>query len=65
MNDALQFDHAEYAGDQPLKCGACEHAITHVYHEMNGRIFCDRCRRSFEITLNSGSRFSRATRAIR
>jgi len=64
VNDALQFDHAEYAGDQPLTCGACEHAITHVYHEMNGRIFCDRCRRSFEITLNRGSRFSRATRAI-
>lgn len=64
MNDALQFDKAEYAGDQPLSCGSCAHTITHVYHEMNGRLFCDRCRRSAEIALNSGSRFSRAMRAI-
>jgi len=64
VNDALQFDHAEYAGDQPLKCGACEHGIAHVYHELNGRIFCDRCRRNFEITLNSGTRSGRALRAI-
>ena len=64
MNDALQFDHAEYTGDQPLTCGSCEHTIAHVYHEMNGRLFCDRCRRNVEIAVNSGSRVSRAIRAI-
>ena len=63
MNDALQFEQAEYTADQPLKCGACEHAITHVYHELNGKIFCDRCRRNVEISLHSGSRFSRVMRA--
>jgi hypothetical protein len=64
VNDALQFDKAEYAGDQPLTCGSCAHAITHVYHEMNGQLFCDRCRRNAEIAFNGGSRFSRAMRAI-
>jgi hypothetical protein len=64
VNDALQFDHAEYTGDQPLTCGSCEHTIAHVYHEMNGRLFCDRCRRNVEIAVNSGSRLSRAIRAI-
>jgi len=64
VNDALQFDHAEYTGDQPLTCGSCEHTIAHVYHEMNGRLFCDRCRRNVEIAVNSGSRVSRAIRAI-
>lgn len=28
MNDAFQFEHAEYAGDQPLECGACQHSNT-------------------------------------
>lgn len=64
MNDALQFEQAEYAAGQPLTCGACSAAIAHIYHELNGRTFCDRCRRSFEITFNSGSRASRAVRAI-
>jgi len=63
VNDALQFEKAEYAGDQPLTCGSCAHTITHVYHEMNGRLFCDRCRRKAEIAMNGGSRFSRAVRA--
>ena len=63
MNDALQFEQAEYTADQPMKCGSCDQAIAHVYHELNGRIFCDRCRRNVEISLNSGSRFSRAMRA--
>jgi hypothetical protein len=31
---------------------------------MNGRLFCDRCRRNTEMALNSGSRFTRAMRAI-
>lgn len=65
MNDeTLQFEQAEYVGDQPLTCGACQSAIANLYHELNGRIFCDRCRRNVEIALNSGSRFSRGTRAI-
>jgi len=64
VNDALQFDHAEYAGGEPLTCGACNHAIEHVYHEMNGQLFCDRCRRNFEIAVNSGSRFKRVMLAV-
>jgi len=28
VNDALQLEHAEYAGDQRLECGACQHANT-------------------------------------
>jgi hypothetical protein len=64
MNDALQFEKWEYTGDEPLTCATCQHAITRVYHEMNGRLFCDRCRRNAEIALNSGSRFTRAMRAI-
>jgi hypothetical protein len=63
VNDALRFDHAEYAGGEPLKCSTCEQAIAHVYHEMDGQLFCDRCRRNVESVWNSGSRFSRATRA--
>ena len=59
-DDALQFEQAEYTADQPMKCGSCDQAITHVYHELNGQIFCDRCRRNVEVTLHSGSRFSRA-----
>jgi hypothetical protein len=62
VNDALQFEKAEY--DQPLTCAACQHEIARVYHEMNGRLFCDRCRRKTEIAINSGSRFTRAMRAI-
>ena len=64
MNDALQFEEWKYTGDEPLTCATCQHAITRVYHEMNGRLFCDRCRRNTEIALNSGSRFTRAMRAI-
>jgi len=63
VNEALQFEHAEFTADQPLKCGSCDSAIAHVYHELNGRIFCDRCRRNVEISLNGGSRFGRAMRA--
>lgn len=63
MNDAPQFVHARDAGGEPLTCGSCAHAIAHVYHEMNGRLFCDHCRRNAEIAWNSGSRFSRAVRA--
>jgi len=63
VNDALQFEQAEYTADQPLKCGSCENAITLVYHELNGRIFCDRCRRNAEISLNSGTSLGRFTRA--
>lgn len=64
MNDALQFDEWKYTGDEPLTCAKCQHAITRVYHEMNGRLFCDRCRRNTEIGLNGGARFTRAMRAI-
>jgi hypothetical protein len=64
VNDALQFEQAEYTADQPMKCGSCDQAIVHVYHELNGQIFCDRCRRNVEISVNSGSRVGRAMRAI-
>jgi hypothetical protein len=64
VNEALQFEKWEYTGDEPLTCATCQHAITRVYHEMNGRLFCDRCRRDTEIALNSGSRVTRAVRAI-
>lgn len=62
-DDALQFEQAEYTANQPMTCGSCDQAITHVYHELNGQIFCDRCRRNVEISVNSGSRFSRVMRA--
>src|SRR5688500_2763963 len=40
----LQFDKAEFAGNQTLACVSCKTPITSEYYQVNGQTVCATCR---------------------
>ena len=64
--EPLQFDQAEYttpAGDRPT-CIVCKQPIADEYFELNGQVFCSRCRQGVEASFRGGSRVARAIKAL-
>lgn len=54
-NEPLQFDNAEYAGDQSgrLGCAVCRQDIDLTYYEVNGKTVCQSCRTLLESQASS------------
>jgi hypothetical protein len=63
--DDLQFDHAEYENEPAPAptCVACKQPIPDAYYEVNGSIFCERCRDLVREHLLGGSGLVRFFRA--
>jgi hypothetical protein len=66
----LQFDQAEFTVDspaaqsEPTRCTACKAPIADVYYEAGGKIVCAPCRDKIGALGQSGSRFTRALKAL-
>lgn len=63
----LQFETAEYAGDQPpaeMKCGTCGQPIANQYYSVGTLIVCPQCRDEYLAHRHSGTRLSRFFSAI-
>ncbi len=64
--EALQFDQAEFAtpaSDGPA-CTVCHRPIADEYYELNGKVFCARCRHGVEAAFRGGSPFARVIKAL-
>ena len=46
-NQPLQFDKADFAGQQTLACASCKTPIASEYYQVNGRVICPTCRDKF------------------
>src|SRR6266480_3985554 len=52
MDPELQFDRADYShgGNEPA-CSTCQKPAAPEYYQLNGRVFCDACRRQIEASI--------------
>jgi hypothetical protein len=66
-DSGLQFDRADFAGGQALKCSACSVAISGDYYQVNDQVVCPACSEKFAAYGSGGGskagRFLRATAA--
>lgn len=65
-DENLQFDTAETTPGEPSSkgvCARCQKAITTVYYEALGQVFCSSCKHELEAQLVSGFKGSVFTRA--
>ncbi len=62
--EALQFDHADFtAAPAFLICGGCGQPIQDAYYEIQGKVFCGRCRDQIVARFAGGSEPARFARA--
>lgn len=65
VDDELQFDQAEYEGDQPAMatCVSCQQEIEADYYEVNGVVACPACKAAVDASRSpagGGARFLKA-----